>query len=254
MLRLPRTSYLPGICLAGTLIAAACSDSPAEPEALLGVPEYRSALRAAEDLPTVPRLIDRIPVEGAPEALSQARIYWEGARRAEDSATAEAWREASYRLAAPVLAAWLDSADLAGAQAALERWIRIASWLVGAEGLAPGAFEDLGPAVAEAAALLGRAREAAAAGDRVAAIEATLQAADRLEVTTPPELARRLILRAETTLAARRREGGAEGQTHDVALRRAQRLTLGARQAFAEADYVLALQRSYYALRLLEAE
>lgn len=254
MLWLPRTPCLPGICLAVTLIAAACADSPAEPEALLGGREYRSALRAAEDLPTVPRLVDRVAAEGAREALSQARVYWEGARRAGDSATAEAWREASYRLAAPVLAARLDSADLARAHAALARWIRIASWLVGAEGLAPGAFEDLGPAVAEAAALLGRAREAAAAGDRVAAIEATLQAADRLEVTTPPELARRIILRAEAALAARRREGGAGGQTPDVALRRAQRLTLGARQAFAEADYLLALQRSYYALRLLEAE
>jgi hypothetical protein len=230
---------------------ASCADAPRDPVALLVAPEARAALEVGSALPALPELIQRSSPAGAPgTALAQAQALWAAAGVEADRGKAAELRESAYALAAPELAARMDSAALAGTQARLERWIELAS---GA--LRQAELRDLSAAMTDARDLLAAARAAGARGDRSTAIVQTLRASDRLAETTPRAVAARLAAEDEAALAGLRRLAGRpSGEEARRGLERIDRLVSGAREALAAGRYELAIRRAFYARQLLAAE
>ncbi len=236
--------------LALALLVPACADAPRDPVALLVAPEARAALEVGSTLPSLPELIRR-NTPGAPTGdLARAETLWREAAGAVDGVQAAELREAAYALAAPALAAAMDSTSLAGTQARLERWIALAG---GA--LRHAEFRDLSTALHEASGDLAAARGAEARGDRVEEVAMTLRAADRLSETTPQAVAARLAAEDEAALGTLRQAGGAPSDEEARRrLERIDRLVRGAREALAAGRYEVAIRRAYYARQLLTAE
>ena len=101
--------------------ALACGDAPTAPAALVVTPETEAALTVAAELPALPGLVERAirgsAARGGADAdrelrLLRARILWRAAEAAGEAAEAAPLREAAYALAAPALAAALDSATV----------------------------------------------------------------------------------------------------------------------------------------------
>ncbi|MEN8374475.1 MAG: hypothetical protein ABFS34_03420 [Gemmatimonadota bacterium] len=266
---------------AGAALMAAC-DSPAEPSELLVAAETQAALALSEALPTLDRMAVRrvplaeretgaegeeVPTEVAPRAHARATV-WSGTVEEQETRLARAsalWldadsmpedlarsaRERAYGLAAPVLAVDMDPAFLEEAFADLQAWIDMASPAVDL-----GAVPDLKRTLQEGSEGLELARGAAAAGDTVMAVRATLRSADALRETTPPVVAVRLIRETAARLAAQTADrielNPDPRDRRAVALARARRLLAGAREAMGEGDPVLAIRHAYYADRLLD--
>jgi hypothetical protein len=275
------------LILAPLLAALAACDTPAAPTDLLVASETRAAIALADALPTLDRMaVRRVPpgdraigdiaVHAAPpvspddttEAGRAVAAIW--ADFSDDPETRLAlasamWldadslpadqaagvRERAYALAAPVLAAGIDPAFLDEAFGDLAAWIDAARPAVDL-----GAVPDLKATLQEGAEGLELARGAAASGDTVMAVRATLRAADALRETTPPVVAVRLI--RLTTAKLNRATTDRIDPNPDprdrraVALARARRLLAGAREAMGDDDPVLAIRHAYYADRLLE--
>jgi hypothetical protein len=265
---------------AGVALMAAC-DSPAEPSELLVAAETQAALAVSEALPTLDRmavrrvpLVQRVaaaeaeaPTEDPPRAHARATV-WGGTVEEQETRLARAsalWldsdsmpedlarsaRERAYALAAPVLANGMDPEFLEEAFADLQAWIDMARPAVDL-----GAVPDLKQTLQDGSEGLELARGAAAAGDTVMAVRATLRSADALRETTPPVVAERLIRETAARLATEatnRIELNPDPRDRRaVALARARRLLAGAREAMGEGDPVLAIRHAYYADRLLE--
>jgi len=218
---------------------------------MLVAPEAKAALEVGATLPTVPELVQRVSGgDTLPTELARATTLWDEASTEGDPIEAAQLREAAYALAAPSLAARMDSATLAGVQGRLDRWI----------GLADGAlrqseFRDLSTAVSDARDLLAAARAAGARRDTVAAVTATLRASDRLTETTPQAVAARLAGEDELALRGLRRLAGRPAADDArIRLDRIDRLVRGAREALSKGDYELAIRRAYYARQLLSSE
>ncbi|HEX6937870.1 MAG TPA: hypothetical protein VF158_00550 [Longimicrobiales bacterium] len=244
-----RSPCLP-ILLAAAL-AAACTDAPTEPLALVVAAETEAALRVAEALPTLPQVVDRLVAAGRLDpadaaTLAAARSLWVEADGVADAASARLLRRRAYAQAAPAVARALGPAGLAEAETGLRRWIELAGAAASGAEL-PG----IAAALADGRALLAAAQSARQRGrsDREAAL--LLEAADRLRETTPGAVARRLILQAEEALEARRGAAAPGAMERDAAWRRAERLVDGAREALEAGDPVRAIRRAFYARQLL---
>lgn len=232
-------------------LLTACADAPRDPVALLVAPEARAALEVGASLPGLPELVRRASPDGisAPE-LGEAEALWREAEGTVDAELAAMLRDSAYALAAPRLAAALDSATLAGVQGRLERWITLASGVI-----RHAEFHDLAEALTDANAELTTARTAWARGDSAGAIVATLRASDRLAETTPQAVASRLSAQDEAVLArARQLAGKSLSPESHLRLERIDRLVRGARQALSAGHYEMAIRRAYYARQLLMAE
>lgn len=251
------THRKPLALLAGATLLVSCGDAPSEPEALLVARETQAALQVSEALPTLPRMVARVREQGdghlgGPEerAFDRAVGLWLDARASVD-AEAVAVSEDAYRVAAPELAAALSPEALGGAVRDLEEWIYLARPLVGMD-------QRLGlrAALDEGTALTRQAVDLAAAGDTVRAVHALLRAADRLDETTPWTVSARLIGSVDAQLAdmgiTQIDRNPSPSDERGVTLARAQRLLEGAREARAAGDATLALQRAFYAGRLLD--
>ena len=119
MFRLRRFAYLPALLV----LALACGDAPRDPVAMLVAPEAKAALEVGATLPTVPELVQRVAGgDTLPTELAHAATLWQEASTQGDPLEATQLREAAYALAAPTLAARMDSATLTGVQGRLERW------------------------------------------------------------------------------------------------------------------------------------
>lgn len=235
------------LALAG---AAACADAPRDPVALLVAPEARAALEVGSTLPALPELARRAGRGEVSGDLATAETLWRTAAQAGDPAAASSLREQAYALAAEPLAATIDSAALAGAQARLERWITLAGAV-----LRHSEIRELSSALSDAETLLASARAAEARHDRAAAVVATLRASDRLAETTPPAVAARLSAENEAALSALSHVAGRPvGEEARRRLERIDRLVRGAREALAGGQYETAIRRGYYARQLLVAE
>lgn len=235
----------PCLILAALLLPA-CEDGSTDPSALLVAKETEAALQVALDLPTLPALVGRVLDREQPapaevgSALQQARALWLEAEGA-SAADARRLRESAYTLAVPALTAALSEDQLLAVQDSLRQWIRIASSVSGI-----GALAGIAGALDEARVLLDNAARAEPT-DHAAAVAGTLRAADRLLETTPRAVAQRLIAEAETRLAAR----GTTGTEDGVQVDRADRLVRGAKEAFRDREYLLAIRRAFYAGQLL---
>jgi len=271
------------LLLVGAALTAC--DTPAGPSDLLVASETKAALAVAEALPTLDRMaVRRVPPgdrpaedigahaaprpSGADSSDPAGAIVWADPSEDPETRLASAsamWleadsmpedlaretRERAYALAAPVLADRIEPAFLEEAFADLQAWIDMASPAVDL-----GAVPELKSTLQEGAQGLELARAAAAAGDTVMSIRATLRSADALRETTPPVVAVRMI--RETAARLARAEPERVDPNPDprdrraVALARARRLLAGAREAMGEGDPVLAIRHAYYADRLLE--
>lgn len=115
------------------------------------------------------------------------------------------------------------------------------------EGVALPLPPDLSEPLSEARSLLAEAESAQRAGDVTESALWLLRSADALRRTTPRVVALGLVEKAEGALAAR----GASSEPATPSHARAQRLTEWARSAVETGDYERAIQRAYYACRLL---
>ena len=98
--------------------------------------------------------------------------------------------------------------------------------------------------VLSATILLGRGREALAAGDSEDALAWILSASDEIRAVTDEGVAHRLVGTGEALLD--------EADESILEVARARRMMNGARRALTEGEYRLAIQRAFYARQLLE--
>lgn len=241
-----------GIAAALAAVLTACGDDVTDPDSGFASAEAEAVMRSAGALPSLPDLVDLV-APGTPEQqamLYRARELWD-AGVASDRARGDARRRLAAGYAAPILAATLPDDALHDARSRIEDW----------HGVAEGMLQHVTlPAVEErlrsARRALGRAD---AAADSRVRVYNTLLAISELVETTPRFVARSLA--ADADAAVRRAEArgtgeagspaGDEAPTSD-ALERARRLTDWAARAVEEGEYLLAIQRAYYAIQLAE--
>ena len=237
-LALPKT-----LAIAAFALLAACGDEVTDPDAFSDSAEAEAILRSAAALPGLPSLIDRAqdpPDPAARLALSRARDLW-AAGVAEDSHRARARRRLAARYAAPALHAGLATTHWDEVDRGLRAWIGTAEAML--------RHVRLQKVEARLAAARGHLERAAAAADGPARAEALLLSSAELVETTPRFVARSLAAEAEAAVrGARSRAPGAE----DPDLLRAERLKDWALRAVEEGEYLLAIQRAYYAMQLVE--
>ena len=219
-------------------VPSACQDAGGDPTALLVGLDAHPAVMLASDLPSLPGLTAQYRLESK---LSSPAELWLGSW-AVTPERGEELRVEAYAGAATTLALELGPEGVGEALSRLE--VALAS--VGR--LDPTQLPDA------VALRLAASREAAAAarralevGELPEAVRATLHGADILRAVGPEGVARALIARAEKILP-----GVAEG-VDATARERAERLLYGAREAAANRDFAIAIQRAYYACQLLEA-
>ncbi|MFW5947745.1 MAG: hypothetical protein ACOCUW_04565 [Gemmatimonadota bacterium] len=224
------------LALAGV---TACGDDVTDPEAFAESAEAEAIMLSARDLPVLPELLDRAaPDSDTDRALAiRARELWAAGTLASDPRGA-ARRQLAIGYALPVLVGSVPGEDWAAAAS------RMADWMTTVDGLMDRV------AVPEVRARLRVARRYL---DRADAVEVDprrrarylLLAMSELVETTPRYVARHLVADAATALAA-----GPE--LDDRRLDRAVRLKDWAERAVEEGDYLLAIQRAYYAIQLAE--
>jgi hypothetical protein len=228
----------------------ACEDTVTDPEEVMMASEAAAVLRSAADMPTLPGLIGGVLADSAnlPDparyTLHSADELWARAAVENDLVRATRWRGRAVSLAAPYLAARLDSAELANLRQRLRSWIDMASGM-----LKHFRLPEVEQALDDAAILLARSEVAEVRGEHGTAVWLALSAQSRLVDTTPRVVARRMSDMAST----RYRVDVARGVTFDDRTQqRVERLVSGAREALDQQDYLRAIQRAYYATQLLE--
>jgi hypothetical protein len=232
------------LALALLVAVAACGDEVTDPQAVLDSAEAEAVLRSAAALPALPAVIARAgdpPRAAARLALYRAQELWDAGTAADDDRAA-ARRRLAVRYAAPALAERLGPGDWDDIEAGLLDWITTAESMLQHIDL-PRVSVRLGSARRHVAA-------AAATRDPVARARSLLLAGSDLVETTPRFVARSLTADAEAALAE---VDGAGAEPEDARLQRALRLKDWAVQAIDQGDYLLAVQRAYYAIQLVEA-
>lgn len=225
-------------------LAAACGDDVTDPQALLDSAEAEAVLRSAAALPALPAVIERAgdpPDARDRVALYRAQELWAAGTAGADR-PGRARRQLAVRYATPGLAARLDAADWDDVERGLLEWITTAESMLQHVEL-PGVTERL----QSARSLLAVAASAAGAEARARAL---LLAGSALVETTPRFVARSLTAEAEAAVA---RAIAAADDPDDPRLQRAARLKDWAVVAVDDGDYLLAVQRAYYAVQLAEA-
>ncbi len=230
------TSVL-AVCL--TLVLCGCGDLLAPEPVEVEAKESFPPLRYQADLPTLPRIL-RWSARG--REFTRLIESWE-ASWALPREEGEPLRAEVRRAAAPLLAPRLHERDLAAAIRELDRTFRRIDELL--EGDFP---LHLAPTLEAARAHQREAEASLAMDDQEGAVLHLLGAADHLRATTPETLARELLVEAEETF---RRVSGVHSYPGEEAAR-AERLLVGARSALRNGDAVLALQRAWYSIRLLD--
>ncbi|HUE76338.1 MAG TPA: hypothetical protein VMM83_00225 [Longimicrobiales bacterium] len=223
---------------------AACGDDVTDPQALLDSAEAEAVLRSAAALPALPAVIERAgdPTDSRDRlALYRAQELWATGTAADDR-TARARRRLAVRYAAPGLTARLGVADWDEVDSGLRQWITTAESM-----LRHVELPDVRDRLREAQSLLNRAATASDPGARARAL---LLAGAELVETTPRFVARSLTADAEAAVA---RAMAAADDAEDPRLQRALRLKDWAVRAVEDGDYLLAVQRAYYAVQLAEA-
>ena len=225
-----------------TVALSACGDEVTDPDGVLASAEAEAVMRSAGALPALPELLDRVDPATTQEraTLYRARELW-AAGAALDDARGGARRRLAARYAAPILADALSEEEWADVRT------RIDDWHATAEGMLRHiAMPAVDGRLQAARRQLDRAT--ASPSPRARAYHLLLAASELVE-TTPRFVARALTAEAE---AALRRVEAAAPAPSAAALERAHRLKDWAVQAVEEEDYLLAIQRAYYAIQLVE--
>lgn len=218
-----------------------CGDEVTDPDAFLESAEAEAVMQSAAALPMLPELADAAtpatPRDRA--ALVRARELW--AAGSVDHDRAEARRRLAIVYARPVLEAALGDEDWTAARDRMDDWILTVEGML--EHLA---LPDVRDRITAARRALNRAD--ASAGDTGRRTHHLMLAMSELVETTPRFVALRLVTRAREAVAAH--SAGTDGT--DRTMERAVRLKDWAEQAVQEGEYLLAIQRAYYATQLVE--
>jgi hypothetical protein len=179
----------------------------------------------------------------ADELVDRWHMSWEMSHESGGEVRAGIHREVAH-----VLADRASDAEMGQALERLERAVRSAASLLGDPDRSGTQSGNLFPALRRADVARQKGEAALAGGDRIVAIQHLLAGTDELQGITPENMARSLIVEGEASL----RRGRGAGAPNGDELRRAERLLEGARTALQDDAPVLALRRSWYAVRLLE--
>lgn len=218
-----------------------CDDEVTDLDAFVESAEAQAILESARALPLLPNLIEvAAPGTSRDEAvLVRARELW--AAGSDVGRRADEQRRLAVGYALPVLVTSVPAAQWAEVRAGAEAWIATGEGM-----LRHLSLPRLEERVAAARGYLQQSD--AARGDDRREKYYLLLATSELMATTPRYLARAMVRDADGALARASTQGGGD----DRAVERATRLKGWAEQAVAEGDYLLAIQRAYYAMQLVE--
>lgn len=227
--------------------ASACEDEVTDPDAFLESAEAEAVMRSAEALPLLPEFLDRAsPDEAGDRAmLVRARELWAAGSMPGDPRS-EARRRLAVAYALPIVAPSVTVEERAAARERADDWVATAGSMV----------QHLSMPLLERR--LDTARRYLQSSDRGRTeedrIRYLLLATSTLVETTPRFVARTLAADADAAVVAaeRRNADGTDGHVDTRTLERAARLKDWAGRAVEEGDYLLAIQRAYYAIQLAE--
>ncbi len=228
-----------------------CGDEVTDPDAFLESEEAEAVMQSADQLPLLPTLLaEANPESGRDEAvLVRAQELW--AAGSVDDERASARRRLAVRYALPVLTESLTDEQWATARQGVEEWLGTVEALM--QRLALPGVEDR---AVGARRYLAWSEERDT--DQTRSRYFLLLAMSDLVETTPRYVALRLVREARSAVEGARGAGSdstgttSSRQVPERTLARAERLKDWADRAVAEEDYLLAIQRAYYAIQLVE--
>lgn len=219
-----------------------CGDDVTDPDAFLESAEAEAVMRSARQLPALPDLM----AQAAPESdrdravLLRARELW--AAGSLDDGRADSRRRLAVGYALPVLVESVSAEEWTAVREGMDDWIATVQPMLQRLAL-PQVQERI------TAARNHMARSDASRDDQRRRSYYLLLAMSELVETTPRFVARSLVADAAGALE-RQAAGGDDEPSRTV--KRARRLKDWAERAVAEEDYLLAIQRAYYAIQLVE--
>lgn len=230
--------------LALSLVAmGACDDDITNPDGLIESAEAEAVLRSAEALPLLPVFLEMGEAAGSREraALLRARELW-SAGVATDDPRAAARRRLAVARALPVLLEVVPESTWAESRVRMDEWLVTASAM-----LRHLSIPEVEARLEAARHQLQRADLARSPRSRAYYL---LLAGSELVETTPRFVARSMVRDARTALEAAAER--APAAVSESTLRRADRMKDWSATALEEDDYLLAIQRAYYAIQLVE--
>lgn len=223
-------------------VLSACGDDITDLDGLMDSAEAEAVMRSAEELPLLPGFIESThAVDGQRAMLFRARELWDqGATSTEAEGSAR--RRLAVGYAAPVLVESVPAEEWGEARDRIEEWMNTASDM-----LRHLSIPEVATQLEAARRQLRRSDQARTERTRVYHL---LLAGSELVETTPRFVARSMTRDAESVVA--RAVDRSDPAVPAATLERAKRLKDWAARAVEDGDHLLAIQRAYYAIQLLE--
>lgn len=228
--------------LASTVVAlGACDDALTDPDGLMESVEAEAIMRSAAALPLLPQYIDAADAATADRArLQRARELWD-AGTVVDDARGDARRRLAVSHALPALLQAVPDEEWVASRQRLDEWTATASAMLRHLELA-----TVESRVRTARRHLNRSDGATTDRDRAYHL---LLAGSELVATTPRFVARAMARDAERAV----RHAATSDQPPPASImKRAERLKDWSARAVEDGEYLLAIQRGYYAIQLVE--
>ena len=231
-----------------TLVAAgalsACGDEVTDPDGLIQSAEAEAVNRSARALPSLTALMDGIdpPEDRSRATLFRARELWDAGTAVDDPRGA-ARRRLAVGYALPVLMESLPEPVWVDARDRVDDWVATANSMLQHLSI-PRVQTRLDAAARHLE------RSDAAYSDRSRVYHLLLASSELVE-TTPRYVARTMAAEAQAAVIA---AGERNPRLPDRVLERAERLKDWAVLAVEEGEYLLAIQRAYYAMQLVGEE
>lgn len=220
-----------------------CGDDVTDPDAFVESAEAEAVMQSARELPALPDLMERAgsATDRERAVFQRARELWAGGMIGD--ARDDSRRRLAVRYALPALVEAVPAEEWSAAREGVDRWVATAESLLDRLSL-----PHVEVRIARARSYLDRS-DAVVADERRRSYYLLLAMSELVE-TTPRFVARDLVRAAGAALQAR--TAGTDGEEQSRVVERALRLKDWAEQAVAEGDYLLAIQRAYYAKQLVE--
>lgn len=225
-------------------VLTACGDSVTDPDGLANSAEAEAVMRSAEALPLLSQFLDDHGGLDGPEreTLFRARELWDAGTATGDPGGADR-RRLAVGHAVPVLLQAVPAHEWDLARERLGDWMATAGGML--------RHVSLPEVEARIGAADDQLRRSDAAATERARIHHLLLAGSELVETTPRYVARSMTREAESAL--QRADRATDDPIPATTLERAQRLRDWASRAVEAGEYLLAIQRAYYAIQLVEA-
>ncbi|MFO7894953.1 MAG: hypothetical protein R6U63_14670 [Longimicrobiales bacterium] len=224
---------------------AGCDDDVTDPDAFLESAEAEAVMESARQLPMLPDLLAEASPGNVRERaiLLRAQELW--AAGALTDGRADSRRRLAVGYALPVLVGSVPEEEWSAARDGMEEWMVTVERM-----LQQLRLPDVQERIVAARRYLARS-EASAGEDRRRRYYLLLAMSELVE-TTPRFVAVKLVEEASRAVSRRGPPGEGATRATERALERAERLKDWAEQAVTEGEYLLAIQRAYYAVHLVE--